>query len=341
VAYILEDFHHYIGQADAVNPVVGEIRSLLRDMHKALGDRDESVYLLVPASFELPKELQGSFDKSLLKARRTTSSLDKFGQLMTDSRFISQIKPVIGVDGHIARLIQVLSQMETNNPLLVGPPGVGKTAIVEGLALAMAQGKVSKVLRDKKLYSLSLNSLIAGTRYRGDLEARLDGLIREVLENRDKVIIFIDEIQTLLDAGSAEGSMGAGDVLKPALSRGEFPCIGATTWEGAGILAKDPALARRFKKITVQEPSAEETLFILKGISGRFEEHHGIGIDPDALEAAVEMSGKYVQDACLPGKAISLIDGAAAFCALQGLERVRKLDILQEIDRILHFERDS
>jgi ATP-dependent Clp protease ATP-binding subunit ClpA len=336
ISYIFEDFHHYIGEKDTINPVVGEIRSLIKELYRNLTGRNESVFLFVPRSYELPPELQPFFAQSIPKSlKKTKGYLDRYGMLLTDAEFLSHTKPMIGADTLIERLLQVLSQMETNNPLLVGPPGVGKTAVVEGLARMIYSGKVHPSLHGKALYSLSLNSLIAGTRYRGDLEDRLECLMEEVLHKKDKVIIFIDEIHTLIEAGATEGGMGPADILKPVLARGEFPCIGATTPAGAECFAKDPALMRRFKKIMVHEPSVDQSLAILRGIITCFENHHRLQVDDDALATAVMMSNKHIVGEYLPGKAISLVDGAAALCSMQGKNRVTSKDILVEMERLL------
>lgn len=334
LVYIFEDFHHFIGDKDVVNPGVGEIRALLKDLYRNLKGRGESVYLFVPSTYEPPPELQPFFDLSLKRPKQVKGYLDKFGRLLTDPANIARTKPVIGVDHIINRLIQVLAQMEANNPLLVGQPGVGKTSVVDGLAKALYNGRVAPSLKGKMLYSLSLNSLIAGTRYRGDFEERFEGLMEEVLQNKDRIIVFIDEIHTLMDAGSSEGAVGAGDILKPLLAKGQFPCIGATTLEGAKYLSKDPALARRFKKIMVKAPSIDEAVKILKGISGSFEKHHRLKIEDDALVAAVELSEIHIADEYLPGKAVSLVDGASAYCGMQGKKSVTKEDIIAEIERL-------
>lgn len=336
VSYIFEDFHHYIGEKDVINPLVGEIRSLIKELYRNLKDRSESVFFFVPRSYELPLELRPFFAQANPKSPKNTEGyLDRYGQLLTDSGFLSRTKPVIGADTLIERLLQVLSQMETNNPLLVGPPGVGKTAVVEGLARLIHTGQVPPSLKGKELYSLSLNSLIAGTRYRGDMEVRLEGLMEEVLYKKDKIIIFIDEIHTLIEAGATEGGMGPADILKPMLARGEFPCIGATTPTGAEYFAKDTALLRRFKKIVMREPTADQAVAILRGIVNCFEIHHKLHVDDDALVTAVIMSEKHIADEYLPGKAISLVDGAAALCGMQGKNRVTSKDILAEIERLL------
>jgi hypothetical protein len=336
ISYIFEDYHHYIGERDAINPIVGEIRSLIKELYRNLSGRNEGVFFFVPRSYELPPELQPFFIQSIPNSsKKTDGYLDRYGLLLTDADFLLHAKPVIGMDMSIERMLQILSQMETNNPLLVGSPGVGKTAVVEGLARMIYERKVPPGLQGKALYSLSLNSLIAGTRYRGDLEDRLEKLMEEVLYKKDKIIVFIDEIHTLMEAGSTEGGMGPADILKPVLARGEFPCIGATTPAGVDSFAKDPALLRRFKKIVVHEPTAEQSLAILRGIVNCFENHHRLRVDDDALATAVMMSKKHIVGEYLPGKAISLVDGAAALCSMQGKTRVRSKDILIEMERLL------
>jgi ATP-dependent Clp protease ATP-binding subunit ClpA len=336
ISFIFEDFHHYIGEKDAINPIVGEIRSLIKELYRNLTGRNESVYFFVPRSYELPAELQPFFVQSTPKFSKITDGyLDRYGLLLTNTDFLIQAKPVIGMDASIERLLQILSQMETNNPLLVGPPGVGKTAAVEGLARMIHEKKVPFSLQGKALYSLSLNSLIAGTRYRGDMEERIEGLLEEVHHKKDKIIVFIDEIHTLLEVGSTEGGMSPADILKPVLARGEFPCIGATTPSGAVCFAKDPALLRRFKKVMIHEPTTQQSLAILRGIVACFENHHRLDIDDEALVTAVTMSNKHIVGEYLPGKAISLVDGAAAWCSMQGKNRVTSKDILVEMERWL------
>ncbi len=340
VAYILEDFHHHLGTESEVNPEIGVIRSMLKDLRDALAGRDELVYLLVPASFEAPEEMRSVFCSESGEAAAASGLLQRYGRLMTDPEAIARTKPVIGVESHVQRLVQILCQMEANNPLLIGHPGVGKTAIVEGLARAMVEDRVPDAMKGRKLFALSLNSIVAGTRYRGDLESRLDGLIREVMRERDRIILFIDEMHSLVSAGQSEGSMGVGEVLKPSLARGDFPCIGATTWEGESIIAQDPALSRRFKRVLVNEPNREHTLRILRGIAPSFEKHHGLTIDGEALLAAVELSAEHIPSAYLPGKAVALLDGAASFCAMQGKRRMSRADISAELEKIFEFERD-
>ncbi|MBW2061410.1 MAG: ATP-dependent Clp protease ATP-binding subunit [Deltaproteobacteria bacterium] len=335
VDYIFEDFHHFIGKRDTVHPEIGEIRSLIKEMSRSINGREENIYFFVPSSYDLPPELTPFFNQLSKAERKAKGFLEKFGLLLTEENFIMQSKPVIGADAQIERVVQILSQMETNNPLLVGHPGVGKSAVVEGFAKALFKGDVPANLKGRMLYLISLNCLVAGTKYRGEFEERLEGLMEDVLKNKNRIIVFIDEIHTLLNAGSAEGAIGAGDALKPVLARGEFPCIGATTFDGAKYLFKDHALSRRFKKVVINEPSPDETLRILKGIAGCFEKHHSIKIEDVALMSAAYLSIKYLPDEYLPGKAIALIDGAAAYCRMKGAGRVREEDIMLEIEKTL------
>jgi len=332
VDYIFEDFHHYIEKKDQISPSVGKIRSLLKLLHRSLTDRNELIYFVVPAFYELPDELVSVFNNFGNNCHYMY--LNRFAQLMTHQDYISRIKPIIGMEMLIERIIQILGQKETNNPLLIGKPGVGKTAIVEGFASLLAVGKLPSKFYGKKLYALSINSLIAGTRYRGDFEIRLEGLMNEVLQHKEQLIIFIDEIHTLLHAGLSEGSTGAGDILKPVLSRGEFPCIGATTPEGNELFVKDPAFSRRFKPVIVHEPSIEKTYEIVKGVSAIFEKHHELKLADDALMASVELSMKHLPHESFPGKAISLIDAAASYASMRGKSIVRKMDVYLEIQKL-------
>ena len=334
IYYVLEDFHHLIGKEESIHPDVGEIRSMIKEMGRNLKGRKEKVFFLVPASYELPTEMTPFFHVLEGPKKPTKGFLQKYGQLLTEETFIQEAKPVIGADTQIERIIQILSQMETNNPLLIGHPGVGKSAVVEGFAKALFEGRVPTHLKERMLYLISLNGLVAGTKYRGEFEERVEGLMEEVLQNKDRIIVFIDEIHTLLNAGSAEGSIGAGDALKPVLARGEFPCIGATTFDGAEHLFLDRALARRFKKVVIKEPSDDEAFRILKGVAVCFENHHGLKIDDRALMSAVYSSRKHLPDEYLPGKAIALLDAAAAYCSMMGADTVKEEDIVLEIERI-------
>ena len=253
------------------------------------------------------------------------SMLEKYGRNLTKSAAEGKLDPVIGRDREIERVMQVLARRQKNNPLILGDPGVGKTAIVEGLAQLIASGNVPDILRGKQIWTLDLAGLVAGSRYRGDFEERLKDVINEV-EASDDDILFIDEIHTVVGAGSAEGSIDAAAILKPALSRGEIQIIGATTAEEyRKYLEKDSAFERRFQPINIGEPTPEDTLAILQGLKGRYEEHHHVRYTDEALKAAVTLSDRYVQDRYLPDKAIDVIDEAGA------RTRVHKMSLPPEI----------
>ncbi len=239
-------------------------------------------------------------------------SISKYTRNLTKMAKENKLDPVIGRDAEIGRIVQILSRRTKNNPILIGEAGVGKTAIVEGLALRMAQGDVPESLKDKELVSLDLGLLIAGTKYRGEFEERLKGIIKEIEKSEGKIIIFIDEIHTIVGAGSAEGSLDASNMLKPALSRGELRTIGATTLKEFQKIEKDPALTRRFQSVYVNEPSIEDAISILRGLKDKYELYHGVRITDDAIVAAVNLSSRYITDRFLPDKAVDLIDEASS-----------------------------
>lgn len=241
-------------------------------------------------------------------------AISKYTRSLTALAKANKLDPVIGRDDEVSRIIQILSRRTKNNPILIGEAGVGKTAIAEGLALRMASGNVPESLKDKELVSLDIGLLIAGTKYRGEFEERLKNIIKEVEKSEGKIILFIDEIHTIVGAGAAEGSMDASNMLKPSLARGELRAIGATTLrEYQKHIEKDPALTRRFQPVYVHEPSIEDAMTILRGLKERYELYHGVRITDDAIQAAVALSARYITDRFLPDKAVDLIDEAASF----------------------------
>lgn len=246
------------------------------------------------------------------RTKTKTPVLDSFSRDLTQMARENKLDPVIGREKEIERVIQILSRRTKNNPVLIGDPGVGKTAVVEGLAQRIVENKVPEVLAGKKVLVLDLSTMVAGTKYRGEFEDRLTKVINEI-KNAGDVIIFIDELHTMVGAGAAEGAIDASNILKPSLARGEFQCVGATTLdEYRKHIEKDAALERRFQPIIVEEPSMEETIAILHGLRDRYEAHHGVKITDEALEAAARLSNRYITDRFLPDKAIDLIDEASS-----------------------------
>ncbi len=258
------------------------------------------------------EELRASKEDAPAPAKKPRALL-KFTRSLTKLALENKLDPVIGRDSEINRIIQILSRRTKNNPMLIGEAGVGKTAIVEGLALRMAQGDVPESLKDKELVSLDLGLLVAGTKYRGEFEERLKNIMKEIERSDGKVILFIDEIHTIVGAGASEGSMDASNMLKPALARGELRAIGATTLkEYQKHIEKDPALTRRFQPVYVQEPGTEDAIAILRGLKEKYELYHGVRITDDAIIAAVNLSARYISDRFLPDKVVDLIDEAAS-----------------------------
>ncbi|MBZ9793696.1 ATP-dependent chaperone ClpB [Rhizobium sp. 3T7] len=275
-------------------------------------------------------------------AEQGFDSLKKYARDLTGEAREGKLDPVIGRDDEIRRTIQVLSRRTKNNPVLIGEPGVGKTAIVEGLALRIVNGDVPESLKDKKLMALDMGALIAGAKYRGEFEERLKAVLNEVQAENGEIILFIDEMHTLVGAGKADGAMDASNLLKPALARGELHCVGATTLdEYRKHVEKDPALARRFQPVMVEEPTVEDTISILRGLKEKYEQHHKVRISDSALVAAATLSNRYITDRFLPDKAIDLMDEAAARLRMQVDSKPEELDELDRRIMQLKIEREA
>ena len=329
--------HGYVGTEHLLIAIIRDsscyAMDILDSMNVSAADIAEEITKNVNVS---QNETSNSKNPSKAKGKTETPTLDQFGRDLTAVARQGKIDPVIGRQKEIERVIQILCRRTKNNPCLIGEPGVGKTAIAEGLALKIASGEVPEILKDKRIVALDLTGMVAGTKYRGDFEERIKSAIDEVSKSGN-IILFIDEVHTLIGAGSAEGAVDAANILKPALARGEMQVIGATTIEEyRKNIEKDSALERRFQSVLVGEPSREETVEILKGIRDKYEAHHKVKITDEAIEAAVKMSSRYIGDRFLPDKAIDLIDEAASKVRLRAYtppEDIRELeDKIKRID---------
>src|SRR5258708_3849855 len=288
------------------------------------------------------KELRGGSKVTDQNAESKYKSLQRYSKNLNDLAKKGKIDPVIGRDEEIRRVLQILSRRTKNNPILIGEPGVGKTAIVEGMAQRIVNGDVPENLKTKTLVSLDMGLLVAGAKYKGEFEERLKAVIKEVTDSNGEIILFIDEIHTLIGAGGGEGAMDAANLLKPALARGELHAIGATTLkEYQKHIEKDKALERRFQTVMVNEPNVEDSVSILRGIKDKYELHHGVRIKDDAVISAVELSNRYISDRFLPDKAIDLMDEAAAKLRLEMDSLPEELDELNRKIMQLEIEREA
>ena len=284
-----------------------------------------------------------------MKQQDEKSPLETYGRNLVNAVKEGKMDPVIGRDQEIRDVIRILSRKTKNNPVLIGEPGVGKTAIVEGLAQRIVRKDVPEGLKEKQIFELDMSSLIAGAKYRGEFEERLQAVLKQVKDSEGQIILFIDEIHTIVGAGKSDGAMDAGNMLKPMLARGELHCIGATTLDEYRMyIEKDPALERRFQQVMVREPSIEDTVSILRGLKERYELHHGVRIHDRAIVAAAELSNRYITERFLPDKAIDLVDEACAMIRTeidsmpQELDEVtRKMMQLQIEEQALMKEKDA
>ena len=324
----------YVGLEPMLQALL-EVKSTASQMMKDAGVTTDGLQRAI-------EELRGGQKATSQSAEDTYQALAKYARNLVEEARNGKLDPVIGRDEEIRRVLQILSRRTKNNPILIGEPGTGKTAIVEGLAERIVRGDVPENLKNKKLYSLDMGALVAGAKYKGEFEERLKGVINEVTQSNGDIILFIDEIHTLVGAGKGEGAMDAANILKPALARGELRSIGATTLEEyQKYFEKDKALERRFQTVMVDEPTPEDAISILRGLKERYENHHKVRIQDDALIAAVQLSHRYITDRFLPDKAIDLMDEAAAKLRMERDSQPEELDEITRRLRQLEIEREA
>ena len=329
-----KDGDSYVGLEPMLQALL-EVKSTASQMMKDAGVTTDGLQRAI-------EELRGGQKATSQSAEDTYQALAKYARNLVEEARNGKLDPVIGRDEEIRRVLQILSRRTKNNPILIGEPGTGKTAIVEGLAERIVRGDVPENLKNKKLYSLDMGALVAGAKYKGEFEERLKSVINEVTQANGDIILFIDEIHTLVGAGKGEGAMDAANILKPALARGELRSIGATTLEEyQKYFEKDKALERRFQTVMVDEPTPEDAISILRGLKERYENHHKVRIQDDALIAAVQLSHRYITDRFLPDKAIDLMDEAAAKLRMERDSQPEELDEITRRLRQLEIEREA